>query len=519
MGKDQTQSYEVELKFEVSDAQMRRLRGRRILRELGEGPAARSMLRSVYFDTPEHQLRSHGVSLRVRQKGDSWIQTAKIGKGILAGLSKPIEIEHTVDGPSLELEKLSGSTLPRPVSELLATSELVPVFQTVISRTTRQLRAPGGGKVEIAFDSGTVQAGNATSQVREVELELKSGTPSSLFGVAEILTGDEAVRFSEWSKAERGYRLSNGEIGTLPSPVGYDAPEFAPDSLAGDVFPAQLRACTRQVAHNWLVVLDTDLMEGPHQIRIGLRRLRSLLHGYRSISKSDLLHELETRARELATTTGELRDADVLLEEIVADAADAQDGTIEFSALQDLLAQRRETVRSDVREKLAGRAMMSLLLKLGEVIETPEMQFSRKKAARKRVSRIAGLALEMSWKRASKWGRNIEDLSIEDRHKMRKALKKLRYQVDAFASLYDAGEVKAFRKKLKALQDVFGYLNDVAMAQRLGTIVADTGSSDPQLHGAVGFVLGWHTARAEDAWHEARGNWKSLARRKPFWRR
>jgi hypothetical protein len=44
---------------------------------------------------------------------------------------------------------------------------------------------------------------------------------------------------------------------------------------------------------------------------------------------------------------------------------------------------------------------------------------------------------------------------------MRKALKKLRYQAEFMTPLFDERAGKQFIRQLKALQDVFGYINDV----------------------------------------------------------
>ena len=518
MSKKQPDPREVELKFDVTEDQMRRLRNKPILRRLGEGRPARATLRSVYFDTPDQSLRARGMSLRVRRKGDSWVQTAKIGQGVVAGMSRPLEIEFPVDGPALDLERLNKAGVPEALNALLNDVELVPLFETVISRTTRQLRAPGGSMVEIAFDSGTVRAGKATSPIREIELELKDGEPSSLFGIAEKLTGNETVRFSEWSKAERGYRLLSGDIGTVAKPKTFGAPALAKDSSVKEAFGPQLRVCAQQIAHNWRVVLDDDHIEGPHQLRVGLRRLRSLLNAYRPVANGDELRQLAATARGLATTAGALRDADVLLDEIVAGAAKAAGKDSGLDELQALLRDRRAKTREQVRAKLSGDEVMGLLLKLGEFIETPKTQIPRKKDRNRPVSDIAGTALEKSWHGAARRGKRIAKLSIDERHEMRKALKKLRYQVDAFGSLYPAGSVKPFRKKLKELQDVFGYLNDVAMADALAHAKFPEANDPAGVQHATGFVLGWHTARAEQAWHDARRTWKSLSREQPFWR-
>jgi CHAD domain-containing protein len=79
-------------------------------------------------------------------------------------------------------------------------------------------------------------------------------------------------------------------------------------------------------------------------------------------------------------------------------------------------------------------------------------------------------ALTASWKKMVKQGKQIRDLESEQRHEMRKSLKKLCYTVEFFASLYEPDDVKLFVKQLRNLQDVFGYMNDVARASQLESI-------------------------------------------------
>ena len=50
---------------------------------------------------------------------------------------------------------------------------------------------------------------------------------------------------------------------------------------------------------------------------------------------------------------------------------------------------------------------------------------------------------------------------------MRRSLKKLRYMTEFFAPLFSSKEVKPFVKQLKTLQDVFGYVTDVRMAEQI----------------------------------------------------
>jgi|SRR5580704_3422570 inorganic triphosphatase YgiF len=67
---------EIELKFEVTRRDLRKLRAARVLRRK---PLTEENLVSVYFDTPKHTLARNDVTLRVRHNGDNRLQTIKSG--------------------------------------------------------------------------------------------------------------------------------------------------------------------------------------------------------------------------------------------------------------------------------------------------------------------------------------------------------------------------------------------------------------------------------------------------------
>ena len=70
-----------------------------------------------------------------------------------------------------------------------------------------------------------------------------------------------------------------------------------------------------------VVVADTTAIEGPHQLRVGLRRLRTAFALFEPWIGGEAMAALGDTARDLGQEVGALRDADVLLDEVVAEAA------------------------------------------------------------------------------------------------------------------------------------------------------------------------------------------------------
>ena len=70
-------------------------------------------------------------------------------------------------------------------------------------------------------------------------------------------------------------------------------------------------------------------------------------------------------------------------------------------------------------------------------------------------------------RKALKRGRDFARLTPVERHRLRIALKKLRYATEFFHSPYPKKRTHAYLAALKELQDTLGHLNDVAVAETL----------------------------------------------------
>ena len=76
---------------------------------------------------------------------------------------------------------------------------------------------------------------------------------------------------------------------------------------------------------------------------------------------------------------------------------------------------------------------------------------------------------------------------------------------------------RSFIKETRSLQEVFGYLNDVVAAERLGTICHDACGDSREAQRTAGYVLGWHNAQAAHAWKDAHKGWLRLKELPHFW--
>jgi CHAD domain-containing protein len=209
---------------------------------------------------------------------------------------------------------------------------------------------------------------------------------------------------------------------------------------------------------------------------------------------------------------GELRDADVLIEDIYAPVAGAVSDQQGFDALLRALQAHRAAKQESARQRLRSEQWSRLLLSL---VLWPAM-LETDSSLQQSIEDYAQKALKRRWKKVARCGRAIDRLDADEKHKMRRSLKKLRYMTEFFAPLFSSKEVKPFVKQLKTLQDVFGYVNDVGMAEQIRTIAAEHGEG-PDCAIAAGIVLGTHEEKAAEAWTHAQEEWRRLESRGRFW--
>lgn len=515
---------EAELKFELEAEDLARLRVHPVLKALTSDKAVTRNLRSIYYDTPGDALFQKNISLRVRKVGARWVQTVKRGTGVRGGLSNPIELEVDVNGEQPDIEAVPDKKLKAEILELIAETPVVARFETLIRRTTRILETDTGDRVELALDTGEVVAGDQSVVLCEAELELIEGSVQALYSLARVLFDVAPLRFSGESKAARGFRLAHAAPGERTAPI---APRIAAGArmkaslTAEEGFQEILRGCLDQISNNRIAMLQSEDPEGPHQLRVGLRRLRSAFKTFRPLANDAETQRLSAEARRIAAIAGDLRDLDVLISDIVAPAQETCPQPDVMNALRQVLEEHRQDMRSKACAALRDPKINAFVLDLGAYTEMrgwlrPD-DIGQRAMLTQPIAAFADQALDACWDRVTRAAENLEQLSIEERYDVRKALKKLRYAVEFFAALYKPKNLKPFLKQLKKLQDLFGYLNDVAMAATLTDLDLGTGRNRDAVERAIGYTIGWHQAHSEHAWSDTQARWHKLSETKRFW--
>ena len=133
------------------------------------------------------------------------------------------------------------------------------------------------------------------------------------------------------------------------------------------------------------------------------------------------------------------------------------------------------------------------------------------------IGALAPRLLDRRLRRARKRTEGFDRATARERHKLRIALKKLRYTVELLGSLFDPQDVRSFTKPLKALQDDLGYANDVRVAREILDGLGETAAEKERIAAAGASVLAWHAHAVREIKQRVGKHLHRLNRTGPFW--
>jgi inorganic triphosphatase YgiF len=509
---------EIEIKLTLTPSSLRRLEAQPWLRKLVAGGTKPQELISVYYDTSKYYLHDRDVSLRVRRAGNKHLQTIKASGAGAPFARKEWEEEIFSDKPDFALAK---KTALKPLLSKTVKRKLKPVFETRVQRTAIPVHI-GESVIELAIDRGTVKTTRRSQPISEVELELKQSDPAALCKLARRITKVVPVRYGVASKPERGYVLAAGKDVEAAHADAIEIDEHA--DVAG-AFKAIGLSCLRHLARNEEPVREGDA-EGIHQMRVGLRRLRAALSLFKNIVQDPQTERLKTDLKWLTEQLGPARDYDVFVKESIA-PLESMPRKMGVGALKADLRKRRADgfakARSAVNSGRYRQIVLDIVLWLAGGAWTKNPDPLRKGLRTQPVNAFAREVLDQRTKKIVKKIKKLESLDARHRHKLRIAIKKLRYATEFFSSLFaDAKkERKKFGKELEKLQRSLGTLNDIRVHEGLAdeiVRVPKLRAKGRQTAFAVGLVSGQEQKDVEPLLGAAMKAGNRLAAFPRYWR-
>lgn len=512
---------ERELKLSIELGDLPRLAATPALRRFQPGRAVTRRLKSIYYDTPKLDLWQQGVSLRVRQVGKRRLQTIKSDARKGSGFVEAREWEREVASDAPDLSRLPAGRLAKLFATANIRRTLAPAFETEVRRTVRELHTACGAVIELAVDAGEIRSGNGMTPVCEAELELKAGAPAALFEVAAALSQELPMRLSHASMAERGFALLTK---TGPRPRRASMPMLRAKMSVEQGFVAIVENCLEHALANEAVLLAGSDIEGVHQMRVALRRLRSALSAFRRQIASPATEAVAGDLRWLAGALGPARNADVFDLEVLSPvlAGVRQDSRLAWFAgeARALRQQHGRAAAAAVGSCRYTQAMLRLGAWLAGRRWRDGATAKRLAALDAPLPRVATALLGVRFKQARKLGNRLALLEEPAVHRFCIRLKKLRYCAEFFRALYRDRPVRRFLAAAAALQDSLGYLNDKATARTLIAELqpaAEAQVKARELAWSAGAIEGWHAHQAARCLKRAQRQWRNLKRREGFW--
>jgi len=504
---------EVELKLELPPASLRALRKVPLFKT----PPTHTREISVYFDTDKQKLRKNGLMLRVRRTRNRYVQTIKATNN--SGPFERDEWEAELAGQEPDLRMAEGTALEQLANDKLR-RQLKPLFETRVHRSVYPI-ADDRRAIALTVDRGSIDTGNHSMPLCEIELELQRGKLADLFDVARELSRTLPVRIAVKSKSHRGYELLDG---MQHAPVKGKPIDLPRDGITRDAFKTIGIACLGQIIGNEPAVLRDD-PEGVHQMRVGLRRLRAGMSLF-----SDLLHDPQTATiksglKWLAAELGPARELEVLVNRVIAPMKKQRVRWEGVPSLSQQIKKKRKAALTRAKNAVNSARFRALTLELAAWLQAGQWTTPRDDLVRDRgdlmTSVFAAEQLTRRWRKLRKKRKPLAQLDAPNRHKLRILAKKLRYAVEFFASLFASRrQTKRRRSLLKALeqlQDSLGELNDIAVDEQRLTVMGFRRGSNRNRIFAAGLLTGRENARAEAAMVAATKAHEEVTKVKPFW--
>ena len=477
---------EIELKFQIPTESKVPLE--KFIKSKG-GTSKR--LRARYFDTDARLLARANMALRLRKEGHVWYQTLKLAPQAAAVVRHEDTIKLVTSpgtDPVIDTSRHSSSDQWTKFDRALRhdpNRELKPFYETDLKRLSVDLRTRRG-LINYAIDTGSISTteketdplhtalGHTDEPLRlpvtEIELELVSGSRMALIEAGTRLIRDYGVWLDVRTKSMRGDSLAKAKL--IMPPAKAQSVKITDDMSLERLFDAVRKECVRHVLVNASQLASEEgyLPEHIHQLRVALRRLRTALKLFSRVQKFEA-QTWSDQAKFLADQLGKNRDIDVMSESIWPELRKINAPLIEFSAHEDM-----QSPAVIIREKKVQSWFLELI---GHDLQSPEQ------TTQSHWSSI--LPVIKKWqKKCAKRAKNFASLTVEERHELRKRMKRLRYSLEFIEKECKTSKFQQFSKVLARAQNELGTYNDLQVALENYRAIVTT---EPTAWFAVGWLI------------------------------
>jgi CHAD domain-containing protein len=428
-------------------------------------------LRERWYDTAEGALAAAGLGLTLRERADrTSLRLAHRSEPPIAGYFASAERSQPLVLPLADASELPSSPLADFVKERCAGESLAPRLAFEGRIVTRRI-ALETASLGARFELGVATPGG--EEVARVVLRQTRGAAALPFRVAAQLLAEMPELRPEREDPPRQLLRS---LGVPPATRGARPLALSRKPTLAELADAVLAECLRCVAHNEAAARIPGSVEGVHQMRVGVRRLRGALRLLRREIGSARAARLRDALAPVADALGAVRDLDVLLERIARCEADRPDDAL--AGLREGAQRERGAAFGTLTRLLDSPERGQLDLELGALAFGRDWQgeVSAERMAQ-RAGRAARALAERADRRALRAGARFAELSDPERHRLRLRAKSARYAAELLAPLLPERRTRRYLRRARALQEALGAECDARRIEAFALRLAPDGAA------------------------------------------
>lgn len=438
-------------------------------------------IRLTVLDTFDGRVADAGLRLELTAPAEGRRRSPAGDLVLRAEASAPAQV--VVSGRPRVATDVPAGPFRFRLAQLLDVRVLLPLLTVETVRTVATKRNGAGKTTAVAVVYGSPVVDDVALDDPLVEVVELSGYPKPADDLRAALTalgmGVIAGGVADLAAGTIGVDLAGQSI-TPGMPLPADTP-----ALEG--FRTVLDNLGQAIVLNWAgTVADLD-PEFLHDLRVAVRRTRSVLANAKNVIPADIRDRARDDFGWLGQITGPARDLDVYQIEWPAYTDQLADDTlVALETLRARLEGERQAAHRLLAEELSAAPARRIIDGWMAWLDTPLGGTDAPGHADRPIGELITKRIRRAHRTMIERGRTITPESpAQVLHELRKDAKKLRYLLECFGGLYRPAARKAFVQRLKSLQDNLGEHQDaevhVQHLRELSDVLAASwmGSSAP----------------------------------------
>jgi len=433
-----------------------------------------------YVDTAYGALEQAGFGARLRREDDGPISlNVKSASHDRPGDDDGDEADHDpralsqrveVEGPAndrIDPDAWPPSAARELINEIRDGARLRTLF-TINQRRERHTMALDDGPVAVTLDWVAVFRGaRPLSSFSVLEVEATKGSGANLGRLATLIEATGYVTPEPRSKEEiaRHYVAKAAEDPTHRLPRVPTSPGIKVDDSLGEAGRKALRMHLARMLHFEAGTRSGENIEDLHKMRVATRRMRAAWRVFDGAYRPRVQRRYVKELRSIARVLGEVRDIDVLLEDLDSYIANLPAlGREAAEPLRSAWRKRREVARKRLVARLDSRKYRQFVDDYLDFTESPGAgEIMLPLGEPSLVRDTAGSRILIAYEHVRAYQTIITWADVPTLHALRIEGKRLRYTMEYFSEVLPVTS-RSLIAQIAEMQDHLGLMNDADVA-------------------------------------------------------